>query len=260
MITTNKVTRAVLELIGNKVSNGYSLNVDNHEIPIYLNKEKVTEYPQIRISPFIEKGDNKYQKHIDKNSELYRHWQYGVFQVDIYSTHLSEAQNTYDVITKRLFDFFNLETLTYQFNNEFEQIDTDIYRTMSYALLDDGLFKDIYGITIDNTIIQRVSDIENLFTNSFFVNNEFLYVKTNQDIHHINIKVLMQGKLFSNGLSHSDNGIHAYALTKQRNLSSLQRNEVHRISFDLEILFSKILNREELPKVDKFVFERVKAR
>ena len=70
----------------------------------------------------------------------------------------------------------------------------------------------------------------------------------------------MQGRLFPNGLSHSDNGIHAYVLSKQRNLSALQRNEVHRISFDLEILFSKVLNREELPKVDNFVYKRVKAR
>ena len=156
MITTNKVTRAVLELLGDPTATGYSLYVSNTEIPIYLNKDKVTKYPEIRVSPFIQKGDNKYQKYIDKNSESYRHWQYGIFQVDIYSKKLSEAQDAYDIITRRVYDFFNLETVTYQFNDEFEQIDIDTYRTISYALLDDGLFKDIYGIVIGDTIIQRV--------------------------------------------------------------------------------------------------------
>ena len=257
---TNKVTKAVFDLIGDRTPTGYALNVSAKEIPVYLNKDKVTEYPQIRVTPFIEKGDNKYQKYIDEKSKMYRHWQYGVFQVDIYSKKLTEAQNIYDVLSRRFFDFFNLETLVYDYNDEFETIDIDVYRTISYALLDDGLFKDIYGITIGETIFRRVQMLDDLIEDSFYVDDNFLYVKTSKDLHKIKIKVLMQGRLFPNGFSHSDNGIHAYAKTKERNLSSLESNEVERISFDLEILFSKVLNREELPKVDKFVYERVKAR
>ena len=60
----------------------------------------------------------------------------------------------------------------------------------------------------------------------------------------------MQGRLFENGYSFSDNGIHTYDIMNQRNLSYLEDNEVERISFDLAILFSKKINRETLPIVN----------
>lgn len=258
---TNRVTRAVFELLGDKVPGGYALSIsDDKSVPLFLNKDKVTEYPQIRVAPFIHKGDSKYQKHIDQSREHYRHWQYGVFQVDIYSKNLAETQVIYDKITKRLFDFFNLEVVTFDDNRLFEKVDDDVYRSREYSLMDDGLFKDIYGIRIKDTILKRVQFKEDLTTNSFFVSKDFLYVKTNQNLKDIKIKVLMQGRLFSNGLSFSDNGIHAYYLSKQRNLSSLASNNVERISFDLNILFSKKMDREELPKVKKIGFKKVKAR
>ena len=257
---SNQVTKAVFELLGDKVAGGYTLYVHNTPIPLYLNKDEKTEYPQIRVSPFIERGDNKYQKHIDKEKRAYRHWQYGVFQVDIYAKKLSLAQDIYDVLKRRLMDFFNLETVVFDYNNEFEFIDTNTYRNVSYALLDDDFFKDIYGIRIDDTIIDRVFALDDLRMNSFFVNDEYLYIKTNQNIKHIKIKVLMQGRLFSNGFSCSDNGIHDYALTKERNLSSLTRNEVERISFDLEILYSKKLNREKMPRVNRIAYPKPNVR
>lgn len=260
MISTNYVTRAVCELLADKISGGYSLNVDNQEIPLFLNKDKVTEYPQIRLSPFIEKGDSRYQKYIEKKYKSYRHWQYGVFQVDIYSKKLSQAQNIYDEITKRLFDFFNLETVIYNWNPMFEKIDDDTYRNKTFALMDDDFFKDIYGIRIKDTILQKVKKREDLVMNSFYPAKDFLYVKTDQNLKKIEIKALMQGRLFSNGFSHSDNGIHTYYLSKQRNLSSLEDNEVERISFDLEILFSKVLDREELPIVNNVTLRKVRTR
>lgn len=260
MISTNYVTRAVCELLADKVSGGYSLNVDNQEIPLYLNQDKVTQYPQIRLSPFIEKGDTHYQKYIEQKYRAYRHWQYGVFQVDIYATKLTQAQNIYDEISKRLFDFFNLETVIYNWNPLFEQIDDYSYRNKSFALLDDDFFKDIYGITIGNTILCKVRSRNELRMNSFFPSDDYLYIKTDQNLKDIEIKVLMQGRLFSNGFSHSDNGIHAYHMAKQRNLSALSENEVERVSFDLEILFSKKINREELPIVNNVMLNKANVR
>lgn len=260
MISTNYVTRAVCELLADKVTGGYSLNVDNQEIPLFLNKDKITQYPQIRLSPFIEKGDTRYQKYIEEKYRAYRHWQYGVFQVDIYSQKLTQAQNIYDEITKRLFDFFNLETVIYNWNPLFEQIDDDLYRNKSFALLDDDLFKDIYGIRIDETIFYKAKRKDDLCMNSFFASDDYLYLKTDQNLKNIEIKVLMQGRLFSNGFSYSDNGIHAYHLSNQRNLSSLENNDVERISFDLEILFSKQLNREKLPIVNRVTLNKANVR
>ena len=156
MISTNYVTKAVCELLADKITGGYSLNVNNQEIPLFLNKDKTTKYPQIRLSPFIQKGDTHYQKYIEEKYRAYRHWQYGAFQVDIYSQKLTQAQDIYDEITKRIFDFFNLETVIYNWNSDFEEIEVDTYRNKSFALIDDGLFKDIYGIRIGDTILRKV--------------------------------------------------------------------------------------------------------
>lgn len=260
MISTNYVTRAVCELLADKITGGYSLNVDNQEIPLYLNKDKVTKYPQIRLSPFIQKGDNRYQKYIEDKYRAYRHWQYGVFQVDIYSQKLTEAQNIYDEMTKRLFDFFNLETVIYNWNPLFEKIDENLYKNKSFGILDDGFFKDIYGIKIEDTIFRKEKNKNDLTMNSFYPSDKCLYLKTDMDLKKIEIKVLMQGRLFSNGFSYSDNGIHAYNLSKQRNLSSLEENQVERISFDLEILFSKKINREELPIVNTVTLNKANVR
>lgn len=261
MITTNLVTKSVFEIIGDKIKGGYILDVNNENIPLFLNKDKTTQYPQIRIAPFIEKGDVRQQKYIEKSWKAYRYWQYGVFQVDIYTRSLSQAQDIYDKVIERIYDFFNLETVIFSFNHQFEQVDDYVYRSKEYSLMKDGLFKDIYGIKINKTILKRIrTDKEHLQMNSYFVNEDYLYVKTDENIKNIQIKVLTQGRLFEDGLSHSDRGIHAYHISKQRNLSSLEDNEVERISFDFEILFSKKLNREELPKNKKIIYKRANVR
>ena len=179
---SNQVTRTVFELLGDKTPTGYSLTVNGDEIPLFLNKDGTTEYPQIRVSPFIEKGDNDYQKYIEEKYRVYRHWQYGIFQVDIYSKNLIQAQNIYDVITRRLFDFFNLETFVYNWNNDFEQIDDYTYRNKSFALMDDDLFKDIYGIRIQDTILKKVQTRRDLVMDSYCALDDYLYLKTKANL------------------------------------------------------------------------------
>ena len=249
MISTNYITRSVCELLADKVSGGYSLEVKNEDIPLLLNKDGKSMYPEIRLSPFISKRDIEYQKYIEKEYEAYRHWQYGAFQVDIYSKSLVQCQDIYDVITRRLYDFFNLETVTFDYNNNFQFVDNNTYRSKEYSLMDDGLFKDIYGIRVEDVILDRVDFKKNLKMNSFFISKDYLYVQTDRNIKNISMKFLTQGRLFGDGFSHSDRGIHQYRITSQRNLSSLEDNEVERISFDLEVLYSKKLNRETLPRV-----------
>ena len=169
MISTNYIVKGVCELLADKVPGGYSLPLNGIEVPLYLNKDETTSYPEIRLSPFIEKDDALYQKYIEEKSRKYRYWEYGVFQVDIYAEKLSLAQNIYDVLTKkRLFDFFNLETVIFNWNNDFEQVGDSIYRNKSFAILDDGLFKDIYGIRIGQCIFKRVETQNDLVENLLF--------------------------------------------------------------------------------------------
>jgi len=256
---TNQVTRAVFELIGDPTDTGYALPSPNGLIPVYLNKDGTTKYPQIRISPFISKNDVMYQKHIDDNERMYRHWEAGIFQVDIYTKDLILAQDIYDLIKLRIFDFFNLQTVIFNYNNDFIEIDDYTYANKAYALLDDDMFKDVYGIRIDDVIIDKVKSLDDLRMDTFYVDDEFLYIKTQNNLKHMEIKMLLQGRLFHNGCAYSDIGLHDYQVSKERNLSSLEDNEVERISFDLEVLFSKKINREILPTLNKvFLKSQVK--
>lgn len=82
-------------------------------------------------------------------------------------------------------------------------------------------------------------------------------MKTDENIEDIKVKVLLQGRLFQNGESHSDRGIHAYTLSKQRNLTHLETNQVERVSFDFNILYSQRKTREKLPNVHKINVNRL---
>lgn len=172
MSYTNKVTKSIFELLGDKTRVGYSFQ----KIPIFLNKDATTVYPQIRVTPFIDKTDVNYQTNIEKTYRKYRHWEAGVFQIDIYSQNLIEAQKIYDRLIERIFDFFNLETLIYDNNDEFIEIDTNTYKNYGYGVGD--LFKDIYKVQVENKPLKRVLTFDDLIDDSYYVDEDALYICT----------------------------------------------------------------------------------
>lgn len=242
---TNQVTKSVLEILGDKTPTGYSFN----GVPIFLNKDKKTQYPEIRVSPFIGKFDVEHQKFIEKTYQKYRHWEGGVFQIDIFSKNVIEAQNIYDTLNDRIYDFFNLETVVYNWTPNFKDLGNDTYKNIDYALTGE-LFKDIYSVSINDKKLKHSSN----GLDSWNVDSEALYVRTKGKLKTIKIKVLMQGKLFDNGDSFSDRGIHYHELSDQRNLSALEDNEVERISFDLNIIYSHKREREAIPQVKRIKY------
>lgn len=252
----NKVTKSILEILGDTTDEGYAFN----DVPILLNKDYGTTYPEIRVSPFITRRDVDFQKYIDKEAyRKYRHWETATFQIDIYTKTIIEGNQILNQLKERIYDFFNLETLIYNWNNEFEQINGTLYRNRAYAVsYDDNnyLFKDIYSITINDVIVNRVASIEELTLNTFYVDNEYLYINTDESLYDIEIKVLLQGRLFDNGDSYSDRGIHYYEIIDEKNLSALEDNEVERISFDLGILYSHKREREKLPEVNRIKYPK----
>lgn len=249
-IQTNDVVASVLEMCGNITPKGYSLFVNDKEVPILLNKDATTEYPEIRVSPFIAKKGLNEQKYINPLLQEYRNWETGDFQIDIYSQSLIEAQNIFDVLKHRLYDFFNLETVIYNWNPNFKEIDDFVYKNIDYAITGE-LYKDIYSVSIKNHRLKRVFRFKDLDYDTWYADKDALYVKTKQDLRHLDIKVLMQGRLFKNGDAYSDRGIHYHEFSDQRNLSALEDNEVERISFDLYIIFSYKRKREAIPKVKR---------
>ncbi len=248
---TNSTLKAILELLGDHKKGAYHLPLNEKEIPVLLNKDETTIYPEIRLSPFIEKYSLQHQKYIEKNYSKYRDWEAGVCQVDIYGHTVIEVQNIYDELMNRLYDFFNLETVIYNYNDDFTQLDANLYKNEAYAVSDDNtLFMDIYDIDVKGEKLKRVFSLDDIDSNSFYVDDEALYINT-KCIECIKIKVLMQGRLFGNGDAFSDRGLHYVELSQQKNLSSLEDNEVERISFDMYVVYSHKREREELPIVNK---------
>lgn len=254
-MNTNSILKSLFEILGDKVPGGYALPVDDQLVPIHMNKDFKAEYPEIRIAPFTRKKDVYYDKYLEPQYRDFKYWQSASSQIDIYDKTVISCQKIYDTLINRVYDFFNLETLIYDYS-PFE-FDGELYTNKAYALLEDQLFKDIYGIKIDDTILKRSLTLEDISQNGFFVDQDFLYVKTDKNIEDIKIKVLLQGKLFRNGASVSDRGIHTYSLSKQRNLSHLESNQVERISFDMNILYSQRRSREKLPDVHKINVNRL---
>ena len=246
MSFTNNITKSIFEILGDKTELGYQFNY----IPIFLNKDPTTQYPEIRVSPFIDKFDVMDQKYIEKSYQAYRHWEGGVFQIDIFTTNIIDGQNIYDNLIERIYDFFNLETLIYNWTPSFKEIDTNIYKNIDYALTGD-LFKDVYSVILERQKLERVFVFEELSLDTFYIDEDALYICTKKNLKTLEMKVLLQGRLFENGDSYSDRGIHYYELSNQRNLSALQDNEVERISFDMYILYSHRREREEIPKVKR---------
>lgn len=249
MSYTNEITKSILEVCGDITPKGYFLN----DVPILLNKDKTTEYPEIRVSPFIHKTEIDYQQYMEKSYTKYRQYETGVFQIDIFSRSVIEAHNICDELKHRIYDFFNLETVIYNWNPNFKEIDTNIYKNVDYALTGE-LFKDIYSVRICHEKLKRVFCYNDLELNSWYVDEDALYVCTKQDLHGLDIKVLMQGRLFENGDSYSDRGLHYQEIHGERNLSSLATNNVERISFDFVILYSHVRKREAIPEIKRVCY------
>ena len=251
---TNKVIRSVLEILGDINPEGFSFN----NVPILLNKDPTTKYPEIRLSPFIAKADVSHQYNIEKTFRKYRHWEEGVFQIDIYARNIIECQNIYDELTERIHDFFNLETLIYNNNDEFKEIDTNTFKNYGYGIGD--LFKDIYAVQVQGFNFKRVFTFDDLKLDTYYVDEDALYLCTKKNLKTFRTKVLLQGRLFNNGDSYSDRGIHYYELSKQTNLSDLEHNEVDRISFDMYILYSHKREREPISRVKKVSYPKPRVR
>ena len=254
MSFTNQITKSIFEIFGDISVYGYNFN----DIPVLLNKDPTTTYPEIRISPFIHKAEVNYQRNIERSYQKYRHWEEGIFQIDIYAKNIIECQNIYDKLVERIYDFFNLETLIYNDNGEFEEIDTNIYKNYAYGVGD--LFKNIYEVKVENQKLKRVYALEDLKKETYYVDEDALYLYTKKNLKTFQTKVLLQGRLFDNGDAYSDRGLHYYELSKQTNLSDLEHNEVDRISFDMYILYSHKRTREPISKVKNIVYPKTRVR
>lgn len=251
----NQIIKTMCEIIGDhQDEGGYSFPYSEKPIPILLNKDKTTSYPEIRIAPFIQNNDAFTERYSEKTLRDYREWKSARFQIDIFSQSLAEVNNIYLELRDRIYDFFNLEILVYSYNKYFD-LDNGVYKNVSYAL-DGELFTEIYHIEVCNKSLLRVNSFDDLVNESFYVDNEALYIKTSLNIKTIKISVITQGRLFDDKTSPSNRGIAFHQIGDPRNLSELETNDVERISFDINILFAAKRTRDKLPNVDALRIKR----
>lgn len=250
----NKIIKTILEILGDhQEDGGYKFE----DIPIFLNKDDTTEYPEIRVSPYI-RNDNAFNiDWTNKNLNSYRTHKVGKFQVDIFCKDLAQANLVHDKLETRIYDFMHLETLVYSYNKFFEEINDNYYKNVAYGIGD--LFKDIHSIKIEDRRIKRVLDLQDLIEDSFFVNEDALFIKTNKNLKTIKIKVILQGRLFDNKDNLADRNIIIIEKNESRNLSDLEDNEVERVSFDIDVLFVKDVKRDSIRPVD-FVKSKFKTK
>lgn len=244
----NTTIRTLLEVLGDpQEEGGYSLPLDGELISVHLNKDHTTHYPEIVLSPFITQKPLTVNRWTDHNFNQYISYRRGTCQVDILDKNLAKVNKAFQAIKERLCEFFFIEQVIYNYNEYFEKQD-DYYKNISYGLGD--LFKDIYYVNVESIPLTRVETLEDLTDDSFYVDKEALYVKTEKCLKTIEINVITQGRLLSNHETLMNRGLIYYDLSEMRNLSELEDNEVERFSFDMEVTYAVRTDRDDIHDVD----------
>lgn len=249
MITKNRLIYLVRQIIGQEETTGFYTDViDNnklYKVPNYLFKDAPAEYPEIRISPYITDEEVIHQRRFScKKNRLtkVRHYR-ATFQIDIYATSVQMANNIYAAISQRIDLFNDYDSIIYGYNRSFKQIDENLYHSHIYDKRNFNIFR----IIINNNIIKRVDNMQNLTNNTYMITEDGLYVRTTLPIQEIRIYHILNGLTFSNHLTSYQEGILSLKIKNKKMISELERNHVERITFDLSILYNMCQDRNPGP-------------
>jgi len=236
----NELIRIIRQIIGHEEVDGfYTYTEYNNEIikvPNYLFKDAPAEYPEIRISPFLEEEkithSIKKQRYNHNNKIIpYR----TKFQIDIFSTNLVELNQIYDSVFRRIDLARDIETIKYGYNNDFVEISPNLYlnkiiTNKNYHIAD---------ISIGYQKINVITEKQDLQKNNvYLLNEEGLFIHTSLNIKNIRMRSIINGLLLPDGNTIYQKGIISLNISDKVMLSDLKRNNVERISFMLNIDYS----------------------
>ena len=245
MNSKNKLIYLIRSIIGEDEPSGFYTYVKHNDqiikVPNYLFKDAPAEYPEIRISPFITDTEATVPQHIyrcNDFSKLYHY--YANFQIDIYATTIPMLNNIYDEVYRRIDDFHDFNSITYGYNKSFKQIDETLYYSSLYNTQNFNIFR----ILINNNIIHRMDNIDNLYNNTYTINEDGLYIRTTLPIQKVKIKHSINGLLFNNHKTSFHEHIINMRISNVKMLSELENNSVERISFNLNILYHMLRKRK----------------
>lgn len=242
------IEKTFSEILGDISSTGYSLYVHDKEIPIFYDKSISIEYPEIRIQDIDEK-DIYFDRFANSDSSKSLCYTSRTFQVDLYSQDKIELKYMRKAIFDRIRDFFILEYMPFTYTSDFNYDNVNgYYFNPIFSNSDDNEYRYINKIEFKNNLIPKVDSLDDLVENSWYYDENGLYVKSSEyDIKDIIIVIALQGKLFSNGDLLKDRNIISYKITRKQIMSDLENNEVERFSFDIDILFNEEYDNGILP-------------
>jgi hypothetical protein len=246
------IEKTVCEICGDITEKGYALNIDGVNVPVYIGKDATTVYPEIRITPFIDEYDVHFDRFIVPSLTRSVQYYIGIFQIDIYSEDLIQLDKIKKEIRDRIYYLFNLEFMDFEYTKDFAYDNqSDCYFNYIYTDTDDNCFRDISKIKFGNDIITRVDNFNDLVNDSWYQDEDGLYIKLSDkhDIKDVKVVILQQGMKFENGDLMGDRNIIAHKITRKSQLSELENNEVERYSFDIALLFGEEFRNRKLPNL-----------
>lgn len=249
MRSKNKLIYLVRQIIGQEATTGFYTDVVNnnklYKVPNYLFKDAPAEYPEIRISPFVEDVSVTAQRRLQCTQNRLtkvRHYK-AIFQIDIYATTVQMVNNVYSAVSRRIDLFNDYDIIRYGYNKSFKQIKEGLYYTRIYNTRNFNIFR----ILINSNIIRQVNSMNDLTNNTYMITEDGLYVQTTLPIQKIRILHILNGLTFSDNKIAYDEGILQLNIQNKKMLSELETNNVERITFDLSIFYKMSQDRNPGP-------------
>lgn len=241
MKNDNELIYYMRQIIGNEKEDGFFTPVVYNDeiinVPNFLFKDGPSEYPEIRISPFLSKKLKSHPIRVrGYNYEIKREFYDTVFQIDIYATNVVLANNIEHAINNRLDLFYDIDTVIYGYDKHFKIIDEE--RNIYYHKKYNSNNFDIIDVYIRNFYLKRVFSKEHLKKkNTYYVDKTGLYINTMLNIKMVQINAVLNGLVFPDGETAHRKGIIKTRILSRRNLSELEENDVERISMDIGIFY-----------------------
>lgn len=239
MKTKNELIYSIRQILGEEKSNGFFLpvvyNNKNIQVPNYLFKDAPAEYPEIRISPFLKDELEAHPIRIRKyDYDNKKRFYTAKFQVDIYATNVAQVNTIYDTLERRIDLFYDIDTVIYGYNKSFKQVSDYVYHSPTFTS-EHFKFSDI---TINCKRMHKINNYDDMDMNTYLINNKGLYIKTPLPIKFIRMRSIINGLTFPDGTTAFSRGIIKTNISNKIMLSDLEKNNVERISFELDIFYA----------------------
>ena len=243
----NDVIYTIREVCGDEAPDGFYLTIDDDtKVPNYLYQDGKSEYPEIRISPFITNAErlsltNKISQRWRNIKDIYK----ADFQIDMYSTSVAEVNKIYRALELRIEKLLDTNTIIYGYNSDYIDM-TDYYKNSIY---EDKNF--ILGwVSVENQILEPICDVKNLINNSWYLGDDGLYIKTDLDITTVKVMSIYDERIFPDNTTLYSRGVFDIKITNAQNMSDLEKNEVERIMMEINVIYGLVHQRKDGPLIE----------